>query len=97
MINARVIMACADALWAIQEEKLEQITAFIRLRLDGGTVSAEDLARITKTRESEVANAPGGIALLPSPGPRLDLQLRQHRRYAKTGTMFLEYDVLHSR
>jgi dihydrofolate reductase len=39
----------------------------------------------------------GGIALLPSPGPRLDLQLRQHRRYAKTGTMFLEYDVLHSR
>jgi dihydrofolate reductase len=30
---------------------------------------------------------------LPPPGPRLDLELRQHRLYAKTGTMFLEYDV----
>jgi dihydrofolate reductase len=36
----------------------------------------------------------GGIPLLPSPGPRLSLQLRQHRLYPKTGTMFLEYDVV---
>jgi dihydrofolate reductase len=35
----------------------------------------------------------GGVQLLPSPGPRLDLQLRQHRLYPKTGTMFLEFDV----
>ena len=35
----------------------------------------------------------GGIALLPSPGPRLPLQLRKHRLYATTGTLFLEYDV----
>jgi dihydrofolate reductase len=35
----------------------------------------------------------GGLPLLPSPGPRLVLQLRAHRLYATTGTLFLEYDV----
>ena len=35
----------------------------------------------------------GGIQLLPSPGPRLLLELRAHRLYPKTGTLFLEYDV----
>lgn len=35
----------------------------------------------------------GGLPLLPSPGPRLNLQLRAHRLYAATGTLFLEYDV----
>jgi dihydrofolate reductase len=35
----------------------------------------------------------GGIRLLPAPGPRLSLQLRAHRLYPKTGTLFLEYDV----
>lgn len=35
----------------------------------------------------------GGIQLLPSPGPRLPLQLRTHRLFAATGTLFLEYDV----
>ena len=35
----------------------------------------------------------GGLSLLPSPGPRLPLQLRKHRLYARTGTLFVEYDV----
>jgi dihydrofolate reductase len=35
----------------------------------------------------------GGLPLLPAPGPRLSLHLRAHRLYAKTGTVFLEYDV----
>jgi len=34
-----------------------------------------------------------GIRLLPSPGPKLPLQLRTHRLYATTGTLFVEYDV----
>jgi len=34
-----------------------------------------------------------GIQLMPAPGPRLTLQLRAHRLYEKSGTMFLEYDV----
>ena len=33
----------------------------------------------------------GGLQLLPSPGPRLSLQLRAHRLYAMTGTLFVEY------
>jgi dihydrofolate reductase len=35
----------------------------------------------------------GGLPLLPTPGPRLTLKLRAHRLYAKTGTLFVEYDV----
>jgi dihydrofolate reductase len=35
----------------------------------------------------------GGLPLLPSPAPRMSLQLRGHRLYAATGTLFLEYDV----
>ncbi len=35
----------------------------------------------------------GGIPLLPSPGPRLPLQLRSQRLYKATGTLFMEYDV----
>jgi dihydrofolate reductase len=34
-----------------------------------------------------------GLPLLPPPTSHLSLQLRSHRLYAKTGTMFLEYDV----
>jgi dihydrofolate reductase len=33
-----------------------------------------------------------GIPLLPGP-PKLSLQLRTHRLYATTGTLYLEYDV----
>jgi dihydrofolate reductase len=35
----------------------------------------------------------GGIQLLPTPGPRMSLQLRTHRLFAKTGTLLVEYDV----
>lgn len=35
----------------------------------------------------------GGIQLMASPGPRLPLQLRNHRLYPKSGTLFVEYDV----
>jgi dihydrofolate reductase len=35
----------------------------------------------------------GGLQLLPTPGPRVSLHLRQHRLFATTGTLLLEYDV----
>jgi dihydrofolate reductase len=38
----------------------------------------------------------GGIPLMPPSGLRLSLQLRAHRLYAKTGTLFLQYDVRHA-
>jgi dihydrofolate reductase len=37
-----------------------------------------------------------GIPLMPPAGPRLTLELRAHRLYAGTGTMFLEYEVLNA-
>lgn len=36
----------------------------------------------------------GGIPLLPAPADRARLALRSHRVYEKTGTVFLEYDIL---
>jgi dihydrofolate reductase len=35
----------------------------------------------------------GGVRLLPDPAPRLPLRLRSHRLYARSGTVFLEYDI----
>jgi dihydrofolate reductase len=37
----------------------------------------------------------GGIKLLPAPAPRLSLRLRAQRLYPATGTLLLEYDVVH--
>ena len=37
----------------------------------------------------------GGIPLVPTPGPRLALKLKAHKVYPKTGTLSLEYDVVH--
>jgi len=34
-----------------------------------------------------------GVSLMPAPTSRLSLQLRRHRLYATTGTLFVEYDV----
>src|SRR5688572_25114100 len=35
-----------------------------------------------------------GIPMLPTPASRLPLRLRAHQVYPKTGTLFLEYDVV---
>jgi dihydrofolate reductase len=62
----------------------------------GGTLFGE-LAQAGLVDGIEVAIIPvvlgGGIPLVPAPGPRLSLELRNHRLYKKTGTMLLEYDV----
>ena len=39
----------------------------------------------------------GGIPMLPTPASRLPLRLRAHQVYPKTGTLFLEYDVVPGR
>jgi dihydrofolate reductase len=36
----------------------------------------------------------GGLQLMPPPARRLPLRLRQHRVYPKTGTLFVEYDIV---
>jgi dihydrofolate reductase len=68
------------------------------LWLWGGGTLFRELAQAGLVDGVDVAILPvllgGGIPLLPSPGPRLGLQLRTQRLYPKTGTVFLEYDVV---
>ena len=51
--------------------------------------------------EVQVAVVPvllgGGRALLEPPATRARLRLAQHRLFAQTGTLLLEYEVLRSR
>jgi dihydrofolate reductase len=67
----------------------------------GGGELARSLLELGLVDTVEVAVVPcllgGGIPLLPSPAPRTALKLTGHRRYAKTGTMLLEYDVVKRR
>ena len=67
------------------------------LWLWGGGELFRELAQAGLVDGIDVAVIPvvlgGGIPLLPTPGPRLSLQLRGHRLYATTGTLFLEYDI----
>ena len=35
-----------------------------------------------------------GLPMIATPGPQLSLKLKSHKLYAKTGTLFLEYDVV---
>src|SRR5918994_3897077 len=62
------------------------------LWLWGGGKLFRELAQAGLVDGVDVAIIPillgGGIPLLPVPGPRLSLQLRGHRVYSKTGTVF---------
>ena len=68
------------------------------LWLWGGGTLFRDLAHAGLVDGVDVAILPillgGGLPLLPSPGPRLPLTLRAQRLYPKTGTLFVEYDVV---
>jgi dihydrofolate reductase len=69
------------------------------LWLWGGGDLFRTLATVGLVDTIEVALLPillgAGIPLLPTPGPRLSLHLRSQRLYAKTGTLMLEYDIVH--
>lgn len=60
-----IIMAAVGELWAIDEEKLRQVTAFLGRKMRGEQISAEELARITQKTQREIAQKPGQVALLP--------------------------------
>ena len=69
------------------------------LWLWGGGELFRELAQAGLVDGVDVAVIPillgGGTPILPTPVPRMSLQLRSHRLYAATGTLFLEYDVRH--
>ena len=70
------------------------------LWLWGGAELFRDLAAGGLVDGVEVAIVPvvlgGGIPLMAVPGSRLSLRLRHHRLYPKTGTFFLDYDVVNA-
>src|SRR5688572_26607419 len=69
------------------------------LWLWGGGELFRELAQAGLVDGVDVAVIPillgGGMPMLPTPARRMSLQLRSHRLYAATGTLFLEYDVRH--
>jgi dihydrofolate reductase len=77
--------------------RLKKISHTKPLWLWGGGELFHQLAGAGLVDGIDVAIVPvllgGGVPLLPTPGPRLSLQLRRHRLYATTGTVFLEYDI----
>ncbi len=72
--------------------RLKESTDSKPLWLWGGGELFRELAQAGLVDGIDVAVIPvvlgGGISLLPAPGPRLSLQLRGHRLYAATGTLF---------
>jgi dihydrofolate reductase len=70
------------------------------LWLWGGGQLFRELAKAGLVDGVDVAVIPvllgGGIPMLAPPAPKLSLTLRSHRLYAKTGTLFLEYDAQRS-
>ena len=67
------------------------------IALYGGGDLFRSLLELGVVDTVEVAVIPvllgGGIPVLPAPAPRAKLTLTSQRRYEKTGTMMLEYDV----
>jgi dihydrofolate reductase len=76
---------------------LKQASETKPLWLWGGADLCRNLAEAGLVDGMDIAVIPvvlgGGIPLVASPAPRLSLQLRKHRLYRATGTMYLEYDV----
>jgi dihydrofolate reductase len=71
------------------------------LWLWGGATLFRELANADLVDGVDVAIVPvllgGGLPLVATPGPTLTLRLRAHRLYSRTGTVILEYDIVHSK
>jgi signal peptide peptidase SppA len=69
MKYARILMAAATELWAMDEMKLAVIIDFLAMQAAGGKLDAAEIeARIGKGREETVARQQGGVGILPLRG-----------------------------
>jgi dihydrofolate reductase len=92
-----------DCPGAILSDDAERVVADLRAKpgrdvaLFGGGELFRSLLAVGLVDEVAVSVIPvllgGGIPLLPPPADRARLELKQHRVYAKTGTVTLEYDI----
>jgi capsid assembly protease len=68
----RIFRAVYSGPWAIQEEKLHQILAFLELKAAGGSVSEGELERLRASHEilaaRSITRSTGGIRVLPLMG-----------------------------
>lgn len=61
-----ILSAFAAEPLAIQKEKLAAITSFLIFKAEGGAFGSDELAaRVTKKREAEIVERPGGVAVIP--------------------------------
>lgn len=69
MKYARILLAVANEIWAMQPEKIHAVIEVLRFQALGGKYDEEELqARITKQDEKEVARRAGSVALMPLRG-----------------------------
>jgi signal peptide peptidase SppA len=69
MKYARILMAVASEIWAMQPEKLEAMVAFLAMQAEGGKFDARDIeARIAPQTAAAVARRDGAVAILPLRG-----------------------------
>jgi signal peptide peptidase SppA len=69
MKYARILLAAASELWAMQPEKLQAMLDLLAMQAAGGKFNAEEIAaRIGKGEEQAVAKREGAIGILPLRG-----------------------------
>ena len=69
MKYAHILLAVASEYWAIDEDKFDQVVAFLALQASGEKFSPEEVsARISRQTEQSVARQEGAVAILPYRG-----------------------------
>lgn len=69
MKYAHILLAVASEYWAIDEDKFDQVVAFLALQATGDKLSSEEVqARISRQTEQSVARREGSVAILPYRG-----------------------------
>ena len=61
-----ILLACAAEPWALEREKLREVSQFLVFKAEGGALSAEEIrGRISQQTEQQVARSEGDVGILP--------------------------------